>query len=144
MALLNFKEKKFIEALTLLRKGFIKNIYIAKSLLGINPTASKEEYNQVFDENSMCKPETANDYIELNFEMWKSIDGAIPFLRSVYNNSIVKSETEAFFRKLTELFNAEPHSLKRENYIKQVKQMENGIDDSSSKKIFKTIESAFH
>jgi len=142
LALLNFQEKKVVDALTLLRKGFITNINIAKSLLDINPISSKEEYNHIHVKNKNI--EEANEYKEHNFEMWKSIDGAIPFLRSVYNNSIVKSDTQTILKKQAELFSSVPCSLEREYFIKQEEQMENGIDDSSSKKILKTMETPFH
>lgn len=143
LALLSLKEKEHIEALTLLRKGFTENIYIAKLLLGINPMTSRGEYNQTVHIGGNCEIETASDYSKRNLETWRSIDGAIPFLKSVYSNLTVRSETETFFKTLIKLYNAEPNSLERKNFIKQVDQIEREIDDDSSKGILNMIDFEF-
>ncbi len=93
LGLLEFVQRRFIQAATVLRKGFLGNPYVAEALLGraiLFPHA-------FWHGTSHMAPETAMDYVSsLGADLWLPNEEAMAFLDWLFNCSDVLRERAEF------------------------------------------------
>lgn len=130
-ALLYLHQKKYYEALTKLRKGFISNPYIAEILLGNEHPMGKPMWLS----NSDCGVEVAEDYIEgVAGAAWQNESDAIEFMHWAYNCSIVLKDRGQFMELHEQLDRTRDFNL-RGQILQNMSVFNGTINLESSKKI---------
>lgn len=131
-ALLYFRQKKYYEALTKLRKGFIANPYIAEILLGNTDPMQKPMWHG----NSDSSIETADEYVSgyAGYGSWLADDDAIEFLNWAYNCSMVLKD-RAQHMELHEQLDRAREFHERGNIIQMMGDFNKTINLETSKKI---------
>jgi catechol 2,3-dioxygenase-like lactoylglutathione lyase family enzyme len=84
----------------LLRGGFFENLYIAPLLLG------EEFYPQrIWHASPEGEPRAAEEYAKRYGRLWDEEPGALPFLREVWNDSLIRAELRNFINLSKNLLN---------------------------------------
>ncbi len=131
LALIEFKEENFIQAATLLRKGFTRSPYVVEMLLGNQKPRRLFQWRG----DNLGDQETAIYYLKFGGKkIWEETDQALDFLHWLYNHSEVLFERANIAKQLQGLY-YERDFDKRSAYSKQYKKSQSNINDDISKKI---------
>lgn len=130
-ALLYFRQEKYYEALTRLRKGFIANPYIAEILLGNYDPMKKP----MWIGHSYSNIDAAKEYVDgyAGFGSWMADGDAIGFLNWAYNCSMVLKD-RALQMELHEKLDRAEDFNERGNVLQVLDDFKKTITLESSKK----------
>lgn len=130
LAMSHLVEQEWADAASALRRGFAANHYIGEALAGGAVLAPLPLWHASGDE----MPETACDYIEDWGALWFGNEGALAFVRWLYNHSAVLKE-RAGIMACREGLTWESDPAVRQAIIRRQVELIEAIDDKLSREI---------
>lgn len=130
LALLLFRQNKFIAAATQLRRAFTANFYIAEILCGCPDPAPLS----IWHGSNYAMPEFAHDYVRDYGKLWHDTSDALPFLHWLYHQPKVMSERAALL-DCRERLEWEADVDERQRILNSERELLAQIDDRISQEI---------
>ncbi len=96
-----FNQGELSKAVAYFRAGFFENLYVAPILL-------REEYQvqSIWYPGSLAEPKSAEDFVSRFKVDWQESEGAIQFLRHLWNDPLVRTELRGYINLCKSIGNA--------------------------------------
>ena len=128
------EKKKYIEAITELRKAFMENIYVAELLLKKYPVVKYD----IRHGSNYSEPEIALEYMRSNHSLWKESPG-INFMEAVFENPTVQNQIVEMFmlkEKISQVSADSTEGIERRmEIIREEEELMSSINHDTSKGI---------
>lgn len=136
--LLQYSQQKPVDAISLLRKAILANVYISDFLRVKIPLIPYE----IWHETNFEMPETAYPYIEMMTAKWMEFPGTLDLLQFLHVMEPSRFEIEQFYMLKNELYFTDPgldpgEFDVREEILDEMNEIKGRITDQSSKQIYK-------